>query len=53
MPGAAEMDIFYRKIGGDQLFETGLGPEDGAIVADAAEYGAVPARMGEATDGGN
>jgi hypothetical protein len=53
MPRSAKVDIFYREIGGDQEFEAGLRAQERAVVADAAEHGAIAARLGEAADGGD
>ena len=53
MPGATEVNVFYRQVGGDEDFEARLGPQDGTVVANALEHRAIPARLGQAADRGD
>lgn len=51
VPWPPKVDIFYREVGGDQKIKPRFRAQDGAVVPDAAQHGAVPAGVGEAADG--
>ncbi len=50
VPVAAEMDVFDRKISGDEEFVAAGRVEDGTVVADSVGDGAIAALEGEAPD---
>jgi hypothetical protein len=53
MPPAPEVYILNAEIGGNQKLIAGGGPQNGAIVADPAHYGAICGRACQATDSAN
>jgi hypothetical protein len=50
MPFPAKVHVLNAEVGGRQEIEAGPGPQDGAVIADAAEHGLVPAGEGQLAD---
>lgn len=51
VPLAAEVDVFNGEVSGDQDFVAGRRAQDGAVIADAANDGAIAARARQASNG--